>query len=142
VCYSTHLELVPVGWRDLGRQINQIAGELRKETGLEPVIVGMDRYELASQLRFYAPDDAKSVRETSSRNLFGQNGLMYGRWAASLAVGDRPLLLVAWDPHDISDDLTAGYVARLEPPKQGILTRDGVQIRNFHYRIARGWKLN
>jgi dolichol-phosphate mannosyltransferase len=138
VGYSNHLELVPVGWRDLGRQINAIADDIRRQTGTEPVIVGMDRYELASQLTFYAPDHARSVKETSSRNLFGQNGLMYGRWASSLAVGNRPLLLVAWDPHDISDELAGAYVASLDPPKEGVLARDGTEIRNFHYRIARG----
>jgi dolichol-phosphate mannosyltransferase len=138
VGYGSRLELVPVGWRDLGRQINAIADDLRRETGMEPVIVGMDRYELASQLTFYAPDHARSVRETSSRNLFGQSGLMYGRWASSLAVGNRPLLLVAWDPHDLSDELTAPYVATLSPPREGTLTRAGAEIRDFHYRTARG----
>jgi dolichol-phosphate mannosyltransferase len=138
VGYGSRLELVPVGWRDLGRQINAIADDIRRQSGQEPVIVGMDRYELASQLTFYAPDHARSVKETSSRNLFGQNGLMYGRWASSLAVGNRTLLLVAWDPHDLSDELTASYVATLDPPKEGVLTRAGTEIRNFHYRIARG----
>jgi dolichol-phosphate mannosyltransferase len=138
VGYGSHLELVPVGWRDLGRQINAIADDIRRESGMEPVIVGMDRYELASQLTFYAPDHARSVKETSSRNLFGQNGLMYGRWASSLGVGNRTLLLVAWDPQDISDELTAPYVASLGAPKEGELTRAGTEIRNFHYRIARG----
>jgi dolichol-phosphate mannosyltransferase len=138
VGYSNHLELVPVGWRELGRQINAIADDIRRKTGQEPVIVGMDRYELASQLTFYAPDHARSVKETSSRNLFGQNGLMYGRWASSLAVGNRTLLLVAWDPHDLSDELTAPYVAALDPPKGGVLTRAGTEIRNFHYRTAHG----
>ena len=47
--------------------------------------------------------------ETSSRNLFGAQGLMYGRWAKSLEIGDRPLLLVAWDPHDIADEFTVPY---------------------------------
>jgi dolichol-phosphate mannosyltransferase len=138
VGYGSHLELVPVGWRDLGRQINAMADDIRRETGMEPVIVGMDRYELASQLTFYAPDYARSVKETSSRNLFGQSGLMYERWASSLAVGNRPLLLVAWDPHDLSDELTAPYAATLGPPKEGVLTRAGAEIRNFHYRTARG----
>jgi dolichol-phosphate mannosyltransferase len=138
VGYGSRLELVPVGWRDLGRQINAVADDIRRKTGLEPVIVGMDRYELASQLTFYAPDHARSVRETSSRNLFGQNGLMYGRWASSLAVGNRPLILVAWDPHDISDELTAPYVASLGPTNEGVLTRAGTEIRDFHYRIAQG----
>jgi dolichol-phosphate mannosyltransferase len=140
VGYSSHLELVPVGWRDLGRQINAIADDLHRQTGLEPVIVGMDRYELASQLTFYSPDHVRSVPGTSSRNLFGAEGLMYGRWARSLAVGDRPLLLVAWDLRDISDDLTAKYAASVDPPKEGFLTRDGVVIRDFHYRVAKGYR--
>ncbi|MFL6605421.1 MAG: glycosyltransferase family 39 protein [Steroidobacteraceae bacterium] len=136
--YSSRLELVPVGWRDLGRQVNAIADDIRRRTGMEPLIVGMDRYELASQLTFYAPDHARSVMETSSRNLFGQNGLMYGRWASSLAVGNRTLLLVAWDPHDVSDELTSGYVTTLGPLQEGVLTRGATEIRNFHYRIAQG----
>jgi dolichol-phosphate mannosyltransferase len=138
VGYSSHLELVPVGWRDLGRQINAIADDIRRESGMEPVIVGMDKYELASQLTFYAPDHARSVKETSSRNLFGQQGLMYGRWASSLAVGNRPLLLVAWDLHDLSEELTRGYVATLGPIKEGLVTRPGNETRNFYYRIAHG----
>jgi dolichol-phosphate mannosyltransferase len=137
VGYSDHLELVPVGWRDLGRQINGIAADLRKETGLEPVIVGMDRYELASQLTFYATDHVRSVEQTSSRNLFGAQGLMYGRWASALAIGDRPLLLVAWDPHDIADEFTVPYARTVGPIETGVLSRDGVAIRDFHYRIVK-----
>jgi dolichol-phosphate mannosyltransferase len=142
VGYSDHLELVPVGWRDLGRQISAIAADLRRQTGREPVIVGMDRYELASQLTFYAPDHARSVNETSSRNLFGAEGLMYGRWASSLQIADRPLLLVAWDPHDLSDEFTVPYAATVEPMKEGFLSRDGVGIRDFHYRIVKGYRKN
>jgi dolichol-phosphate mannosyltransferase len=140
VGYSNHLELVPVGWRDLGRQVQAKAAELRQETGLEPVIVGMDRYELASQLTFYAPDHARSVPETSSRNLFGAQGLMYGRWAKTLEIGNRPLLLVAWDPHDIADEFTVPYAAEVGPMQTGYLTRDGVEIRDFHYRIVKGYR--
>ena len=140
VGYSDHLELVPVGWRDLGRQVQAIANELRKETGLEPVIVGMDRYELASQLTFYAPDHARSVPETSSRNLFGAQGLMYGRWASSLEIGDRPLLLVAWDPHDLADELIRPYASSVGPMQTRYLSRDGVAIRDFHYRIVKGYR--
>jgi len=140
VGYSTHLELVPVGWRDLGRQVQGIANELRRQSGREPVIVGMDRYELASQLTFYAPDHGRSVPGTSSRNLFGAQGLMYGRWASSLEIGDRLLLLVAWDPHDIADEFTVPYAGSVGPMQTGYLARDGVPIRDFHYRIVKGYR--
>lgn len=135
VGYGRHLELVPVGWRDLGRQVNELAAEIRRASGKDPLIVGMDRYELASELSFYLPASERGA--ITGRNLFGQNGLMYGRWASSLSVEDRPLLLVAWDPHDFSDELTGGYVAALGPVQERVLTRDGTRIREFSYRIGR-----
>src|SRR5208282_3611016 len=52
--YTRHAELVPVGWRDLGTQITQIADETEKTRGQRPLIVGMDRYAIASELAFYA----------------------------------------------------------------------------------------
>jgi dolichol-phosphate mannosyltransferase len=138
VGYSKHVELLPVGWRDLGRQVNSIADTVRRETGMEPVIVGMDRYELASQLTFYAPDHARSVRETTSRNLFGAEGLMYERWFSPSTVGSRTMLLVAWDPHDLSDELTRPHADYLSVPQEGVITRDGVVIAHYYYRLARG----
>jgi dolichol-phosphate mannosyltransferase len=138
VGYSKHVELLPVGWRDLGRQINAIADDIRKRTGMEPVIVGMDRYEMASQLTFYAPDHARSVRETSSRNVFGEGGLMYERWFSPSSVGNRTVILVAWDPHDISDEPVKTHAAYLSAPQEGVVTRDGVVVTHYFYRFARG----
>jgi len=79
---------------------------------MEPVIVGMDRYELASQLTFYAPDHARSVRKLRAAPIWPE---WPDVWALGLVIGrgNRTLLLVAWDPDDISDELTAPYVASL-----------------------------
>jgi dolichol-phosphate mannosyltransferase len=134
VPYSTHLELVPVGWRDLGRQVSVLADEVRSRTGKDPIIVGMDRYEIASQLSFYMPARQRSL--ITSRNLFGIEGLMYARWAKSLPTGDRTLLLVAWEPHDLSDEVTGHSAAALDLPQEGTLTRNGIVIRKFLYRTG------
>ena len=73
-------ELIPVGWQEFGARIRQLADDTEKASGKAPLIVGMDRYAIASELAFYAPDRAKSVSETTSAHLFGQVGLMYERW--------------------------------------------------------------
>ena len=80
VGYSKHSELIPVGWKEFGARIRQLADDTEKASGKAPLIVGMDRYAIASELAFYAPDRAKSVSETTSAHLFGQVGLMYERW--------------------------------------------------------------
>ena len=54
VGYGKHIELVPVGWRDITRQVlDKAAADHRKETGSDALIVGMDRYAIASEVAFY-----------------------------------------------------------------------------------------
>jgi dolichol-phosphate mannosyltransferase len=139
VGYGRHAELVPVGWRELGRDVGAIAADIARRTGTDPLIVGMDRYAIASELAFYLPDRAKAVGETSSGHLFGQVGLMYERWFPAARQRGRQLLLIAWDPADLSDRAVGEHVERLDPIQQGLLTRDGQLIRPFYYRAAYGY---
>ncbi len=137
--YGRHAELVPVGWRELGRQAGAIAADIAARRGSDPLIVGMDRYAIASELAFYLPDRPRSVNRASSAHLFGQMGLMYERWFPSAQENGRDLLLIAWKPSDLSDLVVAGRVERLDPIEQGALTRDGQLIRPFYYRVAYGF---
>jgi dolichol-phosphate mannosyltransferase len=139
VGYGPHAELVPVGWRELGGDVGAIAGDSARRTGTDPLIVGMDRYAIASELAFYRPDRAKAVGETSSAHLFGQVGLMYERWFPAAGQGGRQLLLIAWHPADLSDAAVGAHVERLDPIQQGLLMRDRQIIRPFYYRAAYGY---
>jgi dolichol-phosphate mannosyltransferase len=138
--YGRHAELVPVGWRELGRKVGALAEDLTKRTGTDPLIVGMDRYAIASELAFYLPDRPKAVSEASSAHLFGQIGLMYERWFPPALQRGRDLLLIAWKPADLSDSALADRVERLDPIQQGTLTHDGQLIRPFYYRVAYGFR--
>jgi dolichol-phosphate mannosyltransferase len=140
--FGRHAELVPVGWRELGRKVGALAADLAKRTGSDPLIVGMDRYAIASELAFYLPDRPKSVSEASSAHLFGQMGLMYERWFPPALQSGRDLLLIAWKPADLGDGVLADRVERLDPIEQGTLTRNGQLIRPFYYRVAYGFRPN
>jgi dolichol-phosphate mannosyltransferase len=139
VGYGRHAELVPVGWRELGSDVGAIAGDMAKRTGADPLIVGMDRYAIASELAFYRPDRAKAVSETSSAHLFGQVGLMYERWFPAVGQSGRELLLIAWNSADLSDPMIGEHVERLDPIQQGLLMRGGRPIRPFYYRAVYGF---
>jgi dolichol-phosphate mannosyltransferase len=139
VGYCRHAELVPVGWRELGRDVAAIADEIARRTGTDPLVVGMDRYAIASELAFYRSDRAKAVSETSSAHLFGQVGLMYERWFPAAGQSGRQLLLIAWNPADLSDHVVGEHVGRLEPIQQGLLMRARQPIRPFYYRTAYGF---
>ena len=130
--YGKHIELLPVGWRDLGRRIESTAAE----TGAGPVIVGMDRYAIASELAFYAMEGTKSSVQTASANLFGGIGLMYERWMPPATQEGRTLLLVAWDPHELAGPAVETHVVRLGPVVHGELARDGAPLGRYYYRLA------
>jgi dolichol-phosphate mannosyltransferase len=134
--YSRHIELVPVGWRDLSGRILEIAAAVRKETGADPVIVGMDRYAIASELAFYGSERTKTALPISSTHLFGGNGLMFERWAPAETEQGRTLLLVAWDPADLEGEAIRSHAERLGPVEVEVLTRDGRFVRRYYYRVA------
>jgi dolichol-phosphate mannosyltransferase len=140
VGYGKHAELVPIGWRALGGQIDRIARNVGKETGHAPLVVGMDRYAIASELAFYAPDQAEGVARSSSGHLFGQVGLMYERWFPPAEELGKNLLLVAWNRADLMSDRVASAVERLDPIEEGVLTRGDGIIRRYYYRVGYGYR--
>jgi dolichol-phosphate mannosyltransferase len=134
--YSKHIELIPVGWRDFSRRIAAAAAAVRSETGSEPLIVGMDRYAIASELAFYGADGAQSALETSSSHLFGGMGLMYERWTPAEQQQGRNLLLVAWDPRELAGSAVESHAGHLGPVSDEVLSQNGRVVRHYYYRVA------
>jgi dolichol-phosphate mannosyltransferase len=134
--YGKHIELIPVGWRDFSRRVAETAAAIRKETGGDPVIVGMDRYAIASELAFYGAERTTSAVETSSAHLFEGIGLMYERWTPPELQEGRNLLLVAWDPRDITGKVIESHAERLGPVEDDVLRQDGQIVRHYYHRLA------
>jgi dolichol-phosphate mannosyltransferase len=139
--YGRHIELVPVGWRELSGRVLQIAAGVRRETGVDPLIVGMDRYAIASELAFYGGEQTRSPVATSSVHLFGGIGLMYERWTPPQAQVGRTLLLVAWDPRDLAGNAVESRAERLGPVEDEVLTHDGQVVRHYYYRVAYNYRV-
>jgi dolichol-phosphate mannosyltransferase len=138
--YSKHIELIPVGWREFSRQITRTAAQFRKETGGDPLIVGMDRYAIASELAFYGTKGTESVLETSSAHLFGGMGLMYERWTPPELQEGRNLLLIAWDPHDLAGKTIESHAERWGPVEDDVLWQDGQVVRHYYHRFAYNYR--
>jgi dolichol-phosphate mannosyltransferase len=140
VGYSARIEILPVGWRALAARILGAAQTSRNQTGVEPVIVGMDRYAIASEIAFYAGRGLPTGPLTSSAHLFSGIGLMYERWTPPESLASRTLLLVAYDPNELRGRYVESRVARLGPVETIALTRDGKPIRDMYYRFAYGYR--
>jgi dolichol-phosphate mannosyltransferase len=134
--YDKHIEAIPVGWRDLSAHVIETANADRQETGTEPLIVGMDRYAIASELAFYGGAHTARGLQTANSHLFGGMGLMYGRWLPPKSQDGRNLLLIAWSPGELDDRFIHAQVERLGPIEDDVLMRDGMLIRHYYHRMA------
>ena len=130
--YGDRPENVPVGWRELGRQVHTIA----QHAASRPLIVGMDQYFLASELAFYAPDPSTALSDVTAADLFGHVGLMYERWTPPAAERGRALLLISWDADDLDSPEVRAGVEKLGSVEEGELRRDGRFVRRYYYRFA------
>ena len=138
--YGAHIELVPVAWRDLSRRIGAASMAVRRQTGNQPLIVGMDRYAIASELAFYGAEAPATPLETSSAHLFGGIGLMYERWTPAGTEQGRTLLLVAGTRAEISGQTIESHAERLGPIEDEVLTRDGLVVRHYYQRLAYNYR--
>jgi dolichol-phosphate mannosyltransferase len=111
-----------------------------KETGREVLIVGMDRYAIASQIAFYGGLLRHSSLETSNSYLFDGMSLMYGLWTPPAQQDGRDLLLVAFDPGEISGKSVELHVDHLGPIDQDVLMRDGLIVRHYYHRLAYNYR--
>jgi dolichol-phosphate mannosyltransferase len=134
--YGKHIEVVPVGWRDLSRHIVETADTYRATSGAPVLIVGMDRYAIASELAFYGGARTPSGLETANSHLFGGMGLMYGLWMPPEMQEHRNLLLVAWTAAELQDKSIEAHVAGLGPIEDDVLMRDGILVRHYYHRLA------
>jgi dolichol-phosphate mannosyltransferase len=134
--YDRHIEVIPVGWRDLSKHVIETANAYRNERGVAPLIVGMDRYAIASELAFYGGAHSAAGLATANSHLFGGMSLMYGQWLPPKAQDGRNLLLLAWTPDELDDKFIHARVERLGPIEDDVLMRDGTLIRHYYHRMA------
>ena len=138
--YSTKMELLPVGWSEMGVALEQLKQETRERTQTATVVVGMDRNFIASQAAFYAMDQEAAVRETTGSHLFGSNSLMFEFWTPPASLQGATLLLVSFQRQDLDREAIRRRCLALGPITEHHLTRNGKPIRSYFTSIASGYQ--
>lgn len=133
------LRIIPGAWKALGMRVDEIENAVRNETGDEPLIVGMDRYFISSELAFYDPDRVGS-NDVGGSGLFGGRSLMYDYWVHPTDQGHNTIVLVSLKPDQIEGRSLLCFFQTLDPVKEEILRHDGQAIGHFFYRVGYGYK--
>jgi len=147
VGYPRNLPLI--GWSDLARQVEAIEDELELSTGHEPLVLGVDKHRIASELSFYRTKQAskdhdcgEGIRYTAGPSFFGHESLMFKYWFPKdkgLRTYSDVIVLVGPDPKSLSlclDELVKdGW--NVESVKELIVRKNGIPAGWYYYAIAR-----
>jgi dolichol-phosphate mannosyltransferase len=134
----------PVAWKQLGRDVRTIESEVEARTGQKPLVVGMDKYNIASELAFYRrledEGTASAVGNTASRNLFGGGALMYEIWSPPEEYIGRSLILISFDPQSLSEEALAERVGNTGEVIVRTVEKLGVPAGRYYYRVVDGYR--
>jgi dolichol-phosphate mannosyltransferase len=131
-----------LGWPDLAAGIETVVEQVQEETGVRPLVVGMNVNRLSSWLAFYrsramADETGKNsgagAVDTAGPDLFGPDGRMYGLWfPSSLRKSGRPMILVGDSPKQLDVTLKRRRVGPLE---QLTASKNRHMTWHIYYRV-------
>ena len=139
--YSAKMELLPVGWSEMGFALERLKHEVREQMQMPTIVVGMDRNFIASEAAFYAVDQAAAVRETTGSHLFGQNSLMFEFWTPPASLEGATLVLVSFQRQELDRPAIRKRCLRLGPITEHAITRNGKPVCRFFTSVAFGYKI-
>jgi dolichol-phosphate mannosyltransferase len=145
------LGIPAVGRRELGRQVELLEDQIEARTGVEPLVVGMDKYETASLLAFYRPETdigedlaatRESVRSTAGNHLFGGKGLMYSYWFPAGNVKERVMILVSPKRNLLENPAIRQRVREAGDIQEMTAHKNGKPAARYYYSIVKGYRAN
>ncbi len=126
---------LPVAWRELGQAVEQVEEKVEAASGHEPLLAGLDKYFLSSQIAFYDPDN-DGVPETYGRDLFGGNSLMFSTWQRPAQAVGRTIIVLDFDANDLESQAVTGHFARVSPVQYVPVNKQGRLVGGFYYRVG------
>jgi len=136
VNYLRKIELIPVGWSELGRELDLRKEALKKATGGKVTVVGMDKNFIASEAAFYRKDQAAGTAEISGVHLFGGESLMFRFWSPSAGQNGATLLLVALNKPDLGASRISRHATAVAPVEELWLERGGKKICPYYVQVV------
>ncbi|MDY6972814.1 MAG: glycosyltransferase family 39 protein [Thermodesulfobacteriota bacterium] len=137
-----------VGWRYLGRQVSMIEDAIEERTGREPLVVGMDKYRIASELAFYRTKAADDLRDqlsnegvlyTAGPHLFGKNSLMYDYWYPAHNYKNTDMILVSDKIGDLVDSHVLSHFRKAGKVEEIVVRKNGLSVSRYYYRFVEGY---
>lgn len=133
------------GWDDLAQKIDNEIDMITVQKGRRPLVVGMDKYRIASGLAFYRSKinqknhEISDINDTTGYHLFGYQDLMYSYWNQPDLEKGRDLLIVSRDKKRIGPEYFKNYCGSFTEIHEIEIKKRGKDSGHFYYRLLSGY---
>lgn len=140
VGYVARLPAAPIAWSEFGDEAARLARDVKQATGREPLMIGLDTYNVASQLAFYGDTGGDGPTNSVGRGILGMPGLMYAYWYRAEPLRGRPAIMFAFKRHQIGNPVLATHFSALGNPVERAIVKEGAAAGRFYYRIGQDFR--
>jgi dolichol-phosphate mannosyltransferase len=136
-----------ISWRELAQEIDRIDHEVQVSKAVKPLVVGMDKCYIASEIIFYRNQQqgGKNKKElmsfTTGRHLFGMDSLMYRFWFPESRISEfrkenSILILVTRELHELNSDRISSHGWKMGEVQPLVLKKNGNPVGLYYYALA------
>lgn len=131
-----------LGWNSLAQQVEKTVEKAEVANGQAPLVVGLDKYRIASGLVFYGHKlmldrhvTSSDIYEATGRQVLGANALMYNYWLPAERATGRDLLLVSQYKSDIENQQAPLQYEKNPKIGEYIVTKHGKNVGSYYYTL-------
>lgn len=136
VGYINNIRTLPVAWSEFGQAVGAIEAAVAKESTAPVVLIGTDKYFLASEMAFYARQPQENRDNSVGLSAIGGSSLMYDIWHPTETVKGNTAVLVSVKRNELEQDDIPQYFSRLTDIQEQIVRKNGTVVGSFYYRIG------
>jgi dolichol-phosphate mannosyltransferase len=131
-----NIRTLPVAWKEFGKEAGLVERNVEASTGQNVLLIGTDRYFITSELAFYNRQDRDSVSTAVGRGALGGDSLMYDYWFKPADLQGKTVVLYGLNKNEVENGSLGRYFSRLSEIKEQVVTKRGVLVGSFFYRIG------
>jgi len=131
---------LPVAWEEFGRKIVMIKHRVKSETGSEPLIVGMDKYWISSELSFYDNRNHSALPAVGGQHLLGKESLMWKFWVPKQAALGRNILIVSFNSRDLENSQITKHFSKVSEVSTEAVRKGEHVVTYFSWRVGYGYR--
>ncbi|MQB46544.1 hypothetical protein DXT94_32090 [Rhizobium sp. ICMP 5592] len=136
VGYIHNIRTLPVAWSEFGQAVGAVEAAVAKESATPVVLIGTDKYFLASEMAFYTRQAQRIQNNSIGQSAIGGDSLMYDVWYPVETVQGSTAVLVSLKRNELQQDDIPRYFSRLTDIQEQVVRKNGIVVGSFYYRVG------